>query len=99
MTSELSIGFAHSAVADLEEVQAWYRRLDAPEVGARVIAGIIAQIERLSEFPESGRVVPEFDVPSLREIIDPPFRIVYRLQAERVLIVRIRRSERLMDLT
>ena len=98
MTLERSIGFAPPAVADLEEVQAWYQRLDAPEVGARVIAELIEQIERLSEFPESGRVVPEFDVPSLREIIDPPFRIVYRLQAERVLIVRIRRSERLMDL-
>jgi len=45
-------------------------------------------VERLADFPESGRVIPEFGVATLREVIDSPFRIVYRLDAERVRIVR-----------
>lgn len=43
-----------------------------------------------------GRTVPEFDRPLLRELIHPPFRIVYRLEPKRVRIVRVWRSERLL---
>jgi hypothetical protein len=46
----------------------------------------------------SGRIVPEFDLVQLREIIHPPFRIVYRLGQHRVRVVRVWRSERQLDL-
>jgi len=55
---------------------------------------MIALIERLNDFPESGRVVPEFEMVNLREIIHPPFRIVYRLDANKIRVVRVWRSER-----
>jgi toxin ParE1/3/4 len=45
-----------------------------------------------------GGVVPEFDQPFLRELIQPPFRIVYRRDPQRVRIVRVWRSERLLHL-
>ncbi|MBU2054539.1 MAG: type II toxin-antitoxin system RelE/ParE family toxin, partial [Proteobacteria bacterium] len=54
--------------------------------------------ERLAEFPESGRIVPEFGIAHLREIIHPPFRIVYRLDKMRVRIVRVWHSERLLKM-
>ncbi|PIQ97459.1 MAG: addiction module toxin RelE, partial [Nitrospinae bacterium CG11_big_fil_rev_8_21_14_0_20_56_8] len=42
--------------------------------------------------------VPEFDQPFLRELIHPPFRIVYRRDPQRVRMVRVWRSERLLHL-
>ena len=45
-----------------------------------------------------GRVVPEFDQPFLRELIHPPFRIVYRREPERIRVVWVWRSERLLQL-
>ena len=44
-------------------------------------------------------MVPEFGLVQLREIIHPPFRIVYRLAEGRVRVVRVWRSERLLDLS
>ena len=44
-----------------------------------------------------GRVVPEFGLSSLRELIRPPFRIVVRREPEAVSIVRVWRSERLPE--
>jgi toxin ParE1/3/4 len=90
------ISFAASAVTDLEEIRAWYLKLEVPEVGERLLHEVIAAVERLADVPESGRVVPEFGVAQLREIIHPPFRIVYRLDKDRVRIVRVWRSERLL---
>jgi toxin ParE1/3/4 len=43
-------------------------------------------------------VVPEFEQPFLRELIHPPFRVVNRRDAQRVRIVRVWRSERLLHL-
>jgi len=98
MPARHRITFALSAVVDLEEVRRWCVEQDAPEVGERLLGEIVAAIEGLTDFPESGRVVPEFGVEGLREIVHPPFRIVYRLEAERVRIVRVWRSERLLRL-
>jgi plasmid stabilization system protein ParE len=63
-------------------------------VGERLLREVVSQVERLANFPESGRIVPEFGVAKLREIIHPPFRIVYRLDDERARVVRVWRSER-----
>jgi plasmid stabilization system protein ParE len=96
MPRKRKISFATSAVSDLEDALAWYRTREVPEVGERLVREVVAAVERLAAFPESGRVVPEFGAPHLREIIHPPFRIVYRLDQDRVRIVRIWRSERLL---
>lgn len=93
-----SITFARSAFYDLEEILAWYAEQGVPDVGKRLVAEVIASVERLADFPESGRIVPEFEVTWLREIIQPPFRIVYRLDNRRVRIVRVWRSERLLKM-
>jgi plasmid stabilization system protein ParE len=51
----------------------------------------------LATFPDSGKVVPEFETPWLRELELPLFRIVYRRDESVVTVVRVWRSERLMD--
>jgi toxin ParE1/3/4 len=67
---------AASAVGDLEAIRTWYADQQVPDVGERLLKRIIALIERPNDFSESGRVVPEFKMVNLREIIHPPFRIV-----------------------
>ena len=40
---------------------------------------LISETDRLQTYPESGRVVPEYQNSILREIIFRPYRIVYRV--------------------
>ena len=95
--AKVAIRFAESALADLESIRDWYAEQDVPEVGERLIGEIVASIEALADHPDMGRIVPEFDQPFLRELIRPPFRIVYRRDPEYVRVVRVWRSERLLD--
>jgi toxin ParE1/3/4 len=90
------ISFAESAIRDLEEVQAWYAEQGVPDVGARLVEEVFQRVQDLADHPEMGRVVPEFDQAFLRELIHPPFRIVYWRDPQRVRIVRVWRSERLL---
>ncbi len=98
MSEKILITFAVSAIKDLEDMQAYYKGEGAPDVGKRLTAEILTKIERLEAHPLSGRVVPEFHVEHLREIIYPPFRIVYRYDKNKVRIVRVWRSERLLKI-
>jgi plasmid stabilization system protein ParE len=93
-----SIEFAESAICDLQEILAWYAKQHVPEVGERLVREIFVRTEQLADFPESGRVVPEFEVKTIRELIHPPFRIVYRIDPAKIWIVRVWRSERLLNL-
>jgi toxin ParE1/3/4 len=90
------ISLAESAVLDLEAIRDRYVSQAVPDVGERISREVLACLGQIAEFPESGRVVPEFEQPWLRELIRPPFRIVYRVDGGRVRIVRVWRSARLM---
>lgn len=99
MAEKAAITFAASAIKDLEDMQSYYASEGVPDAGRRLTAEIISRIEQLGAYPQSGRVVPEFNVEHLREIIFPPFRIVYRHDKNKVRIVRIWRSERLLKIS
>lgn len=98
MGGKTSVSFSASAVADLDDIVRYYVEEQSPETGARLVSKIVAQAEQLADFPESGRVVPEFSMRFLREIIYPPFRIVYRCDRKSVRVIRIWRTERMLKL-
>lgn len=98
MSKRSSLSFAESAIADLEEVIAWFTEQGLAETGKKLVEKVILQTERLTLYPDSGRLVPEFATKDLREIVQPPFRIVYRREKRKILVVRIWRSERLLKL-
>jgi toxin ParE1/3/4 len=97
MARRVEISFAKSAQDDLLGVREWYSSQMVPEVGERLVAAVIERVEQLATFPDSGKVVPEFETPWLRELGLPPFRIIYRRDEHSITIVRVWRSERLMD--
>lgn len=97
--SKSVLHFAESAARDLEDILAYYAEQGVPDVGKRLVGEIIAAVELLGEQPGMGRIVPEFEQEFLRELIRPPFRIVYRRDPKKIAIVRVWRSERLFHLT
>lgn len=93
-----TVSFAESALSDLAGIQEWYAAEGVPEVGDRFVAEIFQRVEVIADHPNIGRIVPEFGQAFLRELIHPPFRIVYHRDPLRVRIVRVWRSERLLRL-
>ncbi len=60
-----------------------------------VIERIMGAVERLTAFPESGRIVPERNEPTIREVIVKPFRVVYRLRPGLVESATVFRASRM----
>jgi len=95
----VNISFSKSAFEDLENIKVFYHDQGVPEIGENFVIAILKYIETLTDYPDIGRVVPEFNEKHIRELIHPPFRVVY-LRSEALLnIVRIWRCERLLSLS
>jgi toxin ParE1/3/4 len=97
MAERLRVEYARSAHDDLRAILEWCSFQQGPAVGEQLVAEIFVRVEQAAVFPDSGWVVPEFETPSLRELEHPPFRIVYRRDEGLITVVRVWRSERLMD--
>jgi plasmid stabilization system protein ParE len=98
MPRRKAVEFAESAVRDMEGILDWYREQRVPDVGKKLVREIVTDVGRLPDFPESSRIVPELGVGKFRELIRPPFRIVYHIDDARIRIVRVWRSERVLEI-
>ncbi|MNP68237.1 Plasmid stabilization system protein [compost metagenome] len=50
---------------------------------------VVDTAQTLNEFPQRGRVVPEMDDPEMREIFIHRYRLIYRIQKDRIIIQTI----------
>ena len=94
----MKILFSHSALSDLEAIKEYYLQEGVPHIGEEFVISIINHIQTLKQHPDIGRLVPEFDNPKIRELIHPPFRVVYLREKTAVHIIRVWRSERILPL-
>ena len=85
--------WAPQAIDDIAAIRAFIAQ-DSPAYAKLIAERLVSAVERLREFPESGRIVPERQNPAIREIIVPPYRIVYRLWGSSVQIATVFRGSR-----
>ncbi len=81
----------HWTVGAREDLRAIveYIGQDSPTYAAATAGRITAAVERLERHPRLGRVVPEYEDETIRELIVGNYRIVYRLRRQRVGIVAV----------
>ena len=56
---------------------------------SQLVDRITRRLNQACEFPESGRVVPEFARPEIRELIEWPYRLVYRVHADAIELLSV----------
>ena len=56
------------SLQDLESIRSFVAG-DSPHYAGLLVQKLVAAVERLAAFPESGRVVPEFSDPKIREVL------------------------------
>lgn len=89
--------WTRQAVEDVEAIEAYVSR-DSERYAVLLAERLVAAIERVGLFPESGRVVPEVGDATLREVVYGNYRIVYRVLPEAVEVVTVYHGARLLRL-
>jgi len=59
---------------------------DNPVVAETFGFQLMAKVDLLAEFPQFGRVVPEEDDETIREVIFRPYRIIYRVLSDQQVV-------------
>ena len=80
--------FSAEAVRDIEEIHAYIAQ-DSARYADRQVQLFYEEAERLAVFPRGGRMVPEVEHRTVRELIIGNYRMMYRLLEPNIVEVMI----------
>jgi addiction module RelE/StbE family toxin len=84
------------ALSDLDAI-ADYIALENPDAARALVKRVFAHVDQLQDHPKSGSKPPELRGWRYRQIVEPPCRIFYRVDADRVYVFYVMRAERLLS--
>jgi len=84
----LRLVWSPEAIEDIESIAAYIER-DSMWHARAVATKIVEAAEAALDFPQMGRSVPEISDDAIRERFVFSYRIIYRIEPERVLIVAV----------
>ena len=77
---------------------AGYIAQDNPDAAESWINTVFKKVEHLKEFPKSGRIVPETDNTTIRELVYGNYRIIYRVEERRLSVLTVRHGKQVLPL-
>jgi toxin ParE1/3/4 len=83
------------ALSDLDAI-ADYIALENPAAARKMVRRIFKHVGQLSDHPLSGSLPSELEGGRYRQIVESPCHIFYRHEPDRVYILHVMRSERLL---
>jgi addiction module RelE/StbE family toxin len=73
-----------------------YIALNSPTYAKRVVDRITRRSQQIADQPLSGRKVPEYQSDDIRELIEKPYRIIYRIKADQIDVLAVIHGARLL---
>ncbi len=96
---DFKVKWARAASGDLEEIVA-YIALDSAHAAEKLLLKLESRARTLESYPRRGRVVPElarYNIRGYRELMVPPYRILYRISGGMVVVLGIFDGRRDLD--
>ena len=84
----LRLRWTEQAVAQLSAI-AEQIATSSPVYAETIVDRIVHRLLQAQRFPESGRMVPEYERTEIRELIEFPYRVIYRRGPESIEVVAI----------
>jgi plasmid stabilization system protein ParE len=94
----MSVEWAEEATAQLQAVRDYLART-SPGYAQVLAERIVQRTERLADQPLLGAEVPEYADESLRELLEHPYRILYRVAGDQVQVVAVIHASRRLPRT
>jgi addiction module RelE/StbE family toxin len=89
------LAWSPEALEDVEQIAEYIER-DSPWYAQAVVARLFEAAGTLIDFPLRGRIVPELRNEAIRERFVYSYRLIYRVEAARVMVVAVVHGHRLL---
>ncbi|MBI4924760.1 MAG: type II toxin-antitoxin system RelE/ParE family toxin [Bdellovibrio sp.] len=73
------------ALNDLMQIGSFIA-VGSPENARRHVQHLVDRAKQAAKFPQSGRLVPEYQEKNLRELIEENYRIVYEINSNQMVV-------------
>lgn len=83
------------AIDRVSEIAAYIAQ-EKPSAAEKWVDTVFRKVEDLHKFPESGRVVPETEIKTIRELIYGNYRLIYRLEEKRISVLTVRHGKQIL---
>lgn len=93
---DLKVEWSPEATEDLESIAEYIAR-DSEFYARAVVTEILSTSRNIINFPLIGRIVPEIGVEQIRERFIYSYRLVYRIEAARILLVAVIHGKQLLE--
>ena len=91
------VHWTNRALSDLEDIGNYIEK-DSVKYASITLKGIFSSAMLLQDFPDLGRIVPEFNNPIIKELIHGKYRIVYKkISEDKTEIITIHHSARQLN--
>ena len=94
----MRVDWTDTALGHLTDIYEYISR-DSPEYALRMVDRITSRSKQIGLFPESAQIVPEYERPNIREVIEGPYRLIYRKETDRVVVLAVIHGARLLPPT
>jgi plasmid stabilization system protein ParE len=91
----VNVVWTETALAHLADIYEYISR-DSERYALRMVDRITGRTQQLSRSPQSGEAVPEYGLPAIRELIEGPYRIIYRIRSNLVEVLAVVHGARLL---
>ncbi len=84
----MEVHWTDTAVGHLDAIYAYISQV-SPDYALRVVDKLTQRSKQIAEFPLSGRIVPEYELDQIREVIEYPYRIIYYIKPEQIDVLAV----------
>lgn len=84
----MKIHWTKTAQDHLEAIYAYIAQ-DSTEYALRMVDRLTRRSQQIADAPFSGRRVPEYDLDHIREVIERPYRIIYLVEPNQIVVIAV----------
>lgn len=92
----MRIDWSDLALDDVDEIRAYIAK-DSPHYARQFVERLFDAADKIATFPMRGRAVPEVEDSNVREAIVQGYRLMYRVETDRLLILAVMHGRRDMS--
>lgn len=93
---DIKVKWSPEAVEDVESIAQYISR-DSKFYAQATVSKVIDFSHSVARFPQMGRVVPEFNDKKIRERLVYSYRLVYKIERARILVIAVIHDKRSFD--
>ncbi len=84
----MKVHWTDTAQAHLAAIHNYIAR-DSPVYAKRVVDRLTRRSQQIAAFPLSGRVVREYQIDRIREVLEGPYRIIYHIKSDQIDVLAV----------